>query len=107
RNLNRPRGPEWPQGLLRIRGGFHMRRLPALALLFAGYVLAAKIGLAFASVNPSVTAIWPPTGIALAALLLLGFDVWPAIFAGAFVANLTTAGSIATSLGIAAGNTLE
>ena len=46
-------------------------------------------------------------GIALAAMLLFGYRVWPAIFLGAFLANLTTAGSVATSLGIATGNTLE
>lgn len=84
-----------------------MRRMPALALLFAGYVLAAKIGLAFAQVHPSATTIWPPTGIALASFLLFGRRMWPAIFAGAFLANITTDGSIATSLGVAAGNTLE
>jgi signal transduction histidine kinase/ActR/RegA family two-component response regulator len=84
-----------------------MRRVSTLAFLFAGYVVSAKIGLTFASVNPSVSAIWPPSGIAMAAVVLLGVDVWPAIFAGAFVANLTTAGSVVTSLGIAAGNTLE
>ncbi|MBI4487428.1 MAG: MASE1 domain-containing protein, partial [Acidobacteria bacterium] len=84
-----------------------MRRHSTLALLFVGYVVTAKIGLSLASVHPSATAIWPPTGIALAALLLLGRDVWPAVCAGAFLANVTTEGSIATSLGIAAGNTLE
>jgi signal transduction histidine kinase/ActR/RegA family two-component response regulator len=84
-----------------------MRRILTLAFLFAAYVLAAKLGLSFASVNPSVSAIWPPTGIALGALLVFGRDLWPAILAGAFVANLTTAGSIATSIGIAIGNTLE
>ena len=75
--------------------------------LFAAYVLAAKIGLLFAGVNPSATAIWPPTGIAIASLLILGPGYWPAIFAGAFVANLMTAGTAITSLGIATGNTLE
>jgi signal transduction histidine kinase/ActR/RegA family two-component response regulator len=84
-----------------------MRRIATLGLLFAGYLVAAKLGLAFASVHPSASPIWPPTGIALAAMLLLGRDVWPAIFAGAFVANVTTEGSIATSLAIAAGNALE
>src|SRR6266446_5659852 len=84
-----------------------MRRLSTLALLFVGYVVAAKIGLSFASIHPSATAIWPPTGIALAAFLLLGGDAWPAIFAGAFLANATTEGSVATSLSIAVGNTLE
>ena len=84
-----------------------MRHLATLALLFGGYVVAAKIGLSFATVHPSATAIWPPTGIALAAFLLLGRDVWPAIFVGAFLANATTDGSFFTSVGIAIGNTLE
>jgi PAS domain S-box-containing protein len=79
------------------------------ALLGVGvvYFLAGKLGLAFAIVHASATAVWPPTGIALAAVLLLGRRVWPAIFAGAFLVNLGIAGSILSSLGIAAGNTLE
>ena len=75
--------------------------------LAAVYFAAAKVGLRLAFVNPSATAVWPPTGIALAAFLIFGVRVWPAIFAGAFVANLTTAGSVLTSIGIAGGNTLE
>ncbi len=81
--------------------------LGRLLLLASGYFLFAKLGLSLAFVHASATAVWPPTGIALAALLVLGFDVWPGIFAGAFAANAITAGSLATSLGIAAGNTLE
>jgi MASE1 len=57
--------------------------------------------------HPSATPVWPPTGIALAAILILGYRVWPGIFLGAFLVNITTAGSIATSIGIATGNTLE
>ena len=75
--------------------------------LGAAYFVAAKLGLRLAFVNPSTTAVWPPTGIALAALVVLGLGVWPAIFLGALLANLTTAGSVATSLAIAGGNTLE
>jgi PAS domain S-box-containing protein len=71
------------------------------------YFLAGKLGLAFAIVHTNATAVWPPAGIALAAILLLGRDVWPAIFAGAFLVNYSTAGSIVSSLGIATGNTLE
>lgn len=71
------------------------------------YFAAAKFGLHLAIVHPSATAVWPPTGIALASLLLLGRRAWPGIFIGAFLANLTTAGNFATSIGIAAGNTLE
>ncbi len=75
--------------------------------LAAAYFVAAKLGLRLAFVHASATAVWPPTGIALAAFLILGSRLWPAIFVGAFLANITTAGSVATSLGIAAGNTLE
>jgi integral membrane sensor domain MASE1 len=63
--------------------------------------------LTLAVVHASATAVWPPAGIGLAALLLLGYRVWPGIFLGAFLANITTAGSTATSIGIATGNTLE
>ena len=83
------------------------RYVVSLAAVFGLYVLAGKVGLSLASVHASVSAVWPPTGIALAALLMLGYRGWPAIFAGAFVVNATTAGSLATSSGIAAGNTLE
>jgi diguanylate cyclase (GGDEF)-like protein/PAS domain S-box-containing protein len=78
-----------------------------LAALAAAYFVVAKLSLHLALVNPSATAVWPPTGIALAALLVLGYRVWPAILVGAFLANVTTAGSIATSIGIGFGNTLE
>ena len=73
----------------------------------ATYILAGKLSLRLASVHPSASPVWPPTGIAIAALLTLGSGFWPAVFAGAFLVNLTTAGSALTSLGIAAGNTLE
>ncbi|HEX9705335.1 MAG TPA: MASE1 domain-containing protein [Gemmatimonadales bacterium] len=75
--------------------------------LAAVYFVAAKLGLRLAFVHASATAVWPPTGITLAAFLLLGVRVWPAILVGAFLANVTTAGSVATSIGIATGNTLE
>ncbi|HKV45851.1 MAG TPA: MASE1 domain-containing protein [bacterium] len=71
------------------------------------YFVAAKLGLKLAYFHPSATPVWPPTGIALATLLLIGYRAWPGIFLGAFLANLTTAGTVWTSLGIATGNTLE
>jgi diguanylate cyclase (GGDEF)-like protein/PAS domain S-box-containing protein len=71
------------------------------------YLAAAKFGFTMAFTAEQVTLVWPPTGLALAALLLLGADLWPAIFLGAFVANITTHEPLAVALGIAAGNTLE
>src|SRR5881296_2283201 len=76
-------------------------------VLAAVYFAATKFGLRLAFVNASATAVWPPAGIALAALILLGYRAWPAIFVGAFLVNVTTAGNVATSFAIATGNTLE
>ena len=78
-----------------------------LCSLGTGYVLAGKLGLQMAIFHPSATPVWPPTGISLAAFLLFGYWVWPAIFVGALVVNLTTVGSLTSSLGIATGNTCE
>jgi signal transduction histidine kinase len=77
-----------------------------IALAFV-YLLVAKLGLKLATVYPSATPVWPGTGVALAAFLVLGYQFWPGVFLGAFFANLLTAGSAATSLAIASGNTLE
>jgi len=73
----------------------------------AAYVLAGKLSLRLASIHPSATPFWPPTGIAIATLLTLGLRFWPSIFFGAFLVNVTTFGTILTSIGIATGNTLE
>jgi diguanylate cyclase (GGDEF)-like protein len=78
-----------------------------MLLLAAVYFVAGKMGLRLAFVNSSATAVWPPTGIALAAFLIWGYRMWPGILLGAFLVNLTTTGTIGTSLGIALGNTLE
>lgn len=76
-------------------------------VLAAIYALAAKLGLSLAAGTPQVTALWPPTGLALAALLILGYRLWPGILLGAFVANLLTNEPAYVAAGIAAGNTLE
>jgi len=80
----------------------------ALIVTFtAVYFVAGKLGLRLAIVNASASAVWTPTGISLAALLVLGHRVWPGILLGAFLVNITTTGGVLTSIGIAAGNTLE
>ena len=78
-----------------------------LALLTLSYFVAGKFGLSLAFVHASASPVWPPTGIAFTAFLVLGRRVWPAILVGAFLVNVTTAGSVAASIGIAIGNTLE
>jgi signal transduction histidine kinase len=81
--------------------------LPAIAGLTVVYVVVAKLSLKLAFIHASASSIWPVTGIALAAVLLLGYRIWPAIFIGAFIVNDFTAGNSFTSLAIAGGNTLE
>ncbi len=81
--------------------------LPAIGVLTLIYFVAGYLSLKLAIVNPSASPVWPPAGIALAALLVFGYRVWPAIFIGAFLVNITTAGNFFTSLGIASGNALE
>ncbi len=83
------------------------KRGGSLLLLTALYFAAGKFGLALALIHPSASAVWPPTGIALAALLLLGRRAWPAILAGAFLVNVTSDSSVLASVGIAVVNTLE
>jgi signal transduction histidine kinase/ActR/RegA family two-component response regulator len=78
-----------------------------LPTLMALYVAGAKVGLEIGFV-PQVSAVWPPTGIALASLILFGYGAWPAITFGALLVNLTTPDeSVWTACFIAAGNTLE
>src|SRR5438067_6871436 len=81
--------------------------LPVIGILAIIYFVAGKLGLMLASLHASASPVWPPTGLALPALLLLGCHPWPAIFVGAFLVNVTTARNVATSFAIATGNTLE
>jgi len=96
--------PLWyPRGV-----GRRLRTLGVVVGLSAAYYVAARVGLSVATVERSVTLVWPPTGIALAALFLLGRRHWPAIMLGAFAVNALTPGVPAlAALGMAAGNTLE
>jgi integral membrane sensor domain MASE1 len=87
------------------RGGLTL--VASVAAIALVYFAAAKLGLALAFETPSVTAIWPPTGIALAALVLGGRRLWPGVALGAFLANVTTDVPLYTTLGITLGNTLE
>ena len=70
------------------------------------YVLSARLGLQLAVAQSNVSAIWPPGGIALAALLLFGLRLWPAIAAGAFITSFMTGLPQDAAVITAAGNTL-
>lgn len=79
----------------------------ACAAVAAAYFAAARLGLSFAFGAEQVTAVWPPSGIALAALIMLGARVWPGVLAGAFFANILANEPAAVAVSISIGNTLE
>ena len=77
------------------------------AVVTALYVGAAKVGLGLSVAHGVITPVWAPSGIALAALIVLGPRVWPAVALGAFIANATSDVSVWVAAAIAVGNTLE
>jgi PAS domain S-box-containing protein len=86
----------------------HGRRYAlSLGVLFGVYVGAARLGIELSVARGVITPVWAPTGIALAALVLYGRRLWPAIALGAFVANATSGASVPEAAAIAVGNTLE
>jgi PAS domain S-box-containing protein len=76
-------------------------------LLVLAYLGAAKFGLLLAFVGRTISPVWPPTGLFLAALFLLGERYWPAVFVGAFVSTWIEGPPLLITLLIAIGNTLE
>jgi signal transduction histidine kinase len=85
------------------RLAFALEVLGAAAVYFA----TARLGFTLATVAPQVSIIWPATGLALALLVLRGRRLWPALFLGAFAANVLNDTSVLASAGIAAGNAME
>jgi anti-anti-sigma factor len=83
------------------------RYLLLITAITVAYTVSGKLGLRLAFATRSVTAIWPPTGIALAALVVGGYRLWPAIALGALLTNIDTGVPAVTVLGIVCGNTLE
>src|SRR3954468_8538369 len=81
-------------------------RLVLLVLLTALCFAGGKIGLLVPIVQQRVTLLWPPTGIALAAVLLCGSWVWPAIALGSLLVSFSTGTPPVAATVIAAGNTL-
>ena len=78
-----------------------------VAVLAALYFAVAKLSLLLAIPPGYATAVWPPSGLAVAAMLLAGNRMWPGVWLGAALANLTVDESgIAASL-IGTGNALE
>ena len=92
-------------------GALELKRRPLrsavwFALIAGAYYGAAELGLNLPVSQGVITPVWAPSGIALAALLILGVRYWPAVAVGAFAANATTEATLAVAAGISVGNTL-
>jgi signal transduction histidine kinase len=81
--------------------------LGQMAALFVVYVATAKLGLSFDALAGVATTVWPPTGVAIAAICLGGRRLWPAVFLAALAVNASTGIPLWATLIIAMGNTLE
>ena len=77
------------------------------SLLTIAYIVLARFGLALHAINMFASLVWAPTGLSLAAMLLLGTRFWPCIALGAVIANVWTGAPLPVALGMGAGNTLE
>ncbi len=84
-----------------------LRYFAEVVLLAAVYVAAAWVGLRYVTIGHSVSLVWPPAGIAFAALVLLGPRVWPGVTLGAFLANAATPIPLLAAAVMALGNTAE
>src|SRR5256714_3574580 len=76
-------------------------------LLFVAYFVTARLGLLMDAVAGFATLVWPPTGIALAGLILFGARLWPGVLAGALCVNLVAGATLPEAVAIGIGNTLE
>jgi PAS domain S-box-containing protein len=90
-----------------VRIPHSLHRLGALLTFTVAYFVAGRLGLRFAFEAPSASPVAPATGVAMAALLVLGLDLWPGVWLGALLVNATTGATLGTAAGIALGDTLE
>jgi serine phosphatase RsbU (regulator of sigma subunit)/integral membrane sensor domain MASE1/anti-sigma regulatory factor (Ser/Thr protein kinase) len=80
--------------------------LTEIVLVGTAYYLGARLGLSLSLVENNVTPLWPPTGIALTAFLLLGRGVWPGVALAALAVNLPISEGLVPAAATAVGNTL-
>jgi PAS domain S-box-containing protein len=78
-----------------------------LAAVCGAYVVTARFGINLSVAHGVITPVWAPSGVALAALLIFGRGLWPAVWLGAFLANATSGVDPPVAAAIAVGNTLE
>ena len=105
--MNRPAPDPFVNLAKRFANSGWLRDLALIVLLAATYIVAGELALKLELIHLGVVAVWPPSGIAVAALILLGYRVWPSILLGIFVLDVYINRHPLTSLAIASANSLE
>jgi PAS domain S-box-containing protein len=101
----------WQETAKHLRGAVSFpssgKRLAQSLLVVASTFLAGQIGLRITDLHPPVSPVWPPTGVAFAALILLGYRVWPEIFIAAFLICESASTPLKASVAISIGETVS
>jgi PAS domain S-box-containing protein len=101
----------WKAAITRIRTAVaipHSRKdLGQYVLIIAACFLAGRLGVIITVLHPPVSPVWPPIGVALAAMILLGYRVWPAVFIASLLICKSTSTPFEASFAISVANTLE
>jgi len=94
-------------GKLRITPRDLGKYLAQIAIVFVAYFVAGKLGQATTNIRSgNIGPVWPAYGIALAAVLLYGYRVWPGAAAGAFLVAFLSPVPHLAAVGQAAGTAL-
>ena len=94
-----------PRLMSSVRDLLSREYLVKVVVVFGGYLVCGKLGLSVPFTDWNVSPVWPPAGIALAAVLIWGFRVWPGIALGAFCVNFFSPIPHGAAFGITIGNT--
>jgi integral membrane sensor domain MASE1 len=86
---------------------FSPKDVALFGLLTLGYFIGARLGLKLALVQPFATPMWLPAGGAIAAFIVFGYRVWPAVLVGSFLGHVTALGLVSASFLVPVGATLE
>ena len=85
----------------------NLKKFTISIFISLAYFVAAKLGLELAFEQVNTSPVWPPTGLAIAALVYFGVNYWPSVFLGAMLVNIATGTSLIISTSIGVGNALE
>ena len=97
---------EAPHRVLRGAWALDRRNVLRVVGVAIAYYVTAQLSLGLAVVEENITPLWPPTGIAVAAMFLFGKRVWPGILAAAFLVNVPINDDMWAAVTTAVGNTL-